>query len=231
MSINNLKKVFQIKLWLEQVKNNIVAIITILLVLTTFFGVVSLYCYKNGISLSLYIRDMAAVAHISPLISIISNTGLFMWGGTISIILFTYVALRDQLFYEEKLFLIFASLLNSILFLDDALMFHEYILPKFCGISEKYVMIFYALCSILFLLRFSSLILKFNYLLLFLGLAGMGSSVFIDMMPQFIPFQQTFEDYFKFIGIAMWCFFFINTSFEILKNKTINCNNLRSRHE
>jgi hypothetical protein len=217
MRLNGRIDVLIIDKFREQIKSNLKLIIILVTLFTTFFGIVSAYCLRNGVSLSLYIRVVAAITGVSPFIGIISNVGIALWCATVAITLFTILIVTTGRIEESKMkFLKYSLFLNTFMFLDDALMFHEYVFPRVLGIRETMFYIFYASFVLFLLLRFYKVILSEQFILMFLGLTGFALSVFFDKFEDLISFQQTFEDFFKFLGIAFWCSFFIKVSKDLL---------------
>jgi len=93
-------------------------------------------------------------------------------------------------------------------------MFHEIIFPQYIGIPENLVYAIYVLVVAWFLARHRSTILRTNFLLLALALAGFGLMVVMDIFEYVNPLPGFYllEDGFKLFAIVSWAAYFISTS-------------------
>jgi len=148
-------------------------------------------------------RDMAAIAHVHPLIGVVSNVGILLWCATAAICLFARGLLRERGRHAEAGFLMWTGLLTVVLLVDDLFMIHEYIAPVHFHVNEKVVLAAHACLAGAYLLRHRQLILASNYQLLAAAMALFAASILVDVMDAH-GWWSLGEDGFKVLGIASW---------------------------
>lgn len=101
-----------------------------------------------------------------------------------------------------------------MLLLDDLLLFHEEVFPRYFNVSQRLTIAGYALVTFLYLARFRTMILKTEYTVLLLALGFFGLSVTLDYLQyrMELPWHRLFEEGFKLFGIANWLGYFARTS-------------------
>jgi hypothetical protein len=149
-------------------------------------------------------RDMAALAHVHPLIGVVSNVGVLLWCATAAICLFSRNVLRQQGRHEEARCLLWAGILTSGLLLDDLFMIHEYIAPVHFHVNEKVILACHAGGFGAYLLSHRRLILADNYQLLAAAMVLFAASVLVDISDGHGWLSNLAEDGFKLLGIASW---------------------------
>jgi hypothetical protein len=149
-------------------------------------------------------RDMAALAHVHPLIGVVSNVGVLLWCATAAICLFSRNVLRQQGRHVEARFLLWAGILTSGLLLDDLFMIHEYIAPVHFHVNEKVILACHAGGFGAYLLSHRRLILADNYQLLAAAMVLFAASVLVDISDGHGWLSNLAEDGFKLLGIASW---------------------------
>jgi hypothetical protein len=153
--------------------------------------------------LSNFTRDMASIAHVHPLVGVVSNVGVLLWCATAVICLFSRSLLRQQGLHAEARFLLWAGLMTLVLLVDDLFMIHEYIAPIHFHVNEKLVLASYA-CGIgAYLLSHRRLILAANYQLLAAAMVLFSASMLLDIADPG-GWWRLGEDGFKILGIASW---------------------------
>jgi hypothetical protein len=165
--------------------------------------VVMIAVFSLRIPLSNLTRDMASIAHVHPLIGVVSNVGILLWCATAVICLFSRSLLRQQGFYAEARFLLWAGLMTLVLLVDDLFMIHEYIAPLHFHVNEKLVLASYACGAAVYLLSHRRLILAANYQLLAAAMALFTASMALDIADG-RGWWRLGEDGFKILGIASW---------------------------
>jgi hypothetical protein len=155
------------------------------------------------IPLSTLTRDMASIAHVHPLIGVVSNVGILLWSATAVICLFSSSLLRQQGRHAEARFLLWAGLMTLVLLVDDLFMVHEYIAPVHFHVNEKVVLASYAAAPGAYLLSHRRLILGANYLLLAAAMALFTVSMAVDIADG-SGWWRLAEDGGKVLGIASW---------------------------
>lgn len=173
------------------------------------------------VSIASLTRDIAAIAQIHPLFGILSNLGVLLWCIATSVCLFSAFVLRGQVKRSVFNFLFCSSLLSGYLLIDDFFMFHELIAGEVLNVDEKYVYLALAISVATYLVVFHKVILKTNFVLLFLAFSFLGTSVFVDsVLEQLLrPLGQWhifLEDGAKWVGIIMWCSYFVDTCFNFV---------------
>jgi hypothetical protein len=159
--------------------------------------------YFARIPLSSFTRDMAAIAHVHPLIGIVSNVGILMWCATVAICFFSRSLLHHQGLQAEARFLFWAGLVTLVLLIDDLFMVHEYIAPVHFHLNEKLVLASYACGAGAYLVSHRRLILASNYQLLAAAMMLFTVSMLVDFTDA-RGWWAVSEDGFKILGIASW---------------------------
>ncbi|HTU66187.1 MAG TPA: hypothetical protein VMF52_09565, partial [Steroidobacteraceae bacterium] len=149
-------------------------------------------------------RDMAALAHVHPLIGVVSNVGILLWCATAAICLFGRNLLRQHGRDEEARFLLWGGVLTIVLLLDDLFMIHEYIAPVHFHVGEKVILACHACGAAAYLLSHRRLILAENYQLLVAAMVLFAASVLVDISDGHGWLSNLAEDGFKILGIASW---------------------------
>ena len=162
---------------------------------------------SRDIALSSLTRDMAAVAHVHPLIGVVSNIGILLWCATAVICLFSSSLLRQQGLHAEARFLLWGGLMTIVLLFDDLFMIHEYIAPIHFHVNEKVVLASYVCAAGAYLLSQRRLILAANYQMLATALVLFTASVLVDLTESH-GWWNLAEDSFKILGIASWLGYF-----------------------
>lgn len=160
-----------------------------------------------NISLSSLTRDMAAIAHVHPLIGVVSNVGVLLWCATAVICLFSFSLLRQQGLHAEARFLLWAGLMTIVLLVDDLFMIHEYIAPVHFHVNEKVILVGHACGAAAYLLSHRRLILAANYQLLAAAMVLFTASMLVDIANG-AGWWNLAEDGFKVLGIASWLGYF-----------------------
>jgi hypothetical protein len=135
---------------------------------------------------------------------IVANIGVLFWCAAASLLFFTWGLSRNQAATPYPLaYLLAAALLTSMLLLDDFFLLHERALPRYLGLREEFVLLFYVLAFAAHCLVFHRAILRSDFLLFLLALAFFALALLMDLFPE-TPQSQFFEDSAKFIGIISW---------------------------
>lgn len=149
-------------------------------------------------------RDMAALAHVHPLIGVVSNVGILLWCATAAICLFSRDLLLRQGRPVEARFLLWAGVLTVVLLLDDLFMIHEYLAPVHFHVNEKAILACHACGAAAYVLSHRRLILAENYQLLGAAIVLFAASVLVDVSDAHGWLSNLAEDGFKILGIASW---------------------------
>ena len=157
-------------------------------------------------------RDPADIFNTAFYIGFLSQAAIFLWAATAAVSLFAGLILPNRTVTPgQKAFLLTSGLLTMFLAADDAFLIHDKILPRI-GVPETVTFAGYLALVLLYILRFRSLILKTEYVLL--GLAGVffAISIVVDVIePGFLPFHLL-EDAAKLAGILCWLAYFLRVA-------------------
>jgi hypothetical protein len=178
-------------------------LLLLFLPILALLSLVVLAAFFSHIPLSSLTRDMASIAHVHPLIGVVSNVGVLLWCATTVICLFSSTLLRQQGLRAEARFLLWAGLMTLVLLVDDLFMIHEYIAPVHFHVNEKVVLASYALGAGAYLLSQRHLILAANYQLLAAAMVLFTASMAVDIA-DVGGWLRLGEDGFKILGIASW---------------------------
>ena len=192
----------------------LIALVPGILILIT----VAMVSVLSQINITLFVRDVTAIANIHPLSGVLSTLGILLWCVAASVTLFTALILH---YYEQTKsfnFLFSSSLLSTYLMFDDAFLFHEELAFKYFGIDEKIVLLALGIAVFSYLVSFRQIILKTKYSVLLLAFLFLSISVLTDgiLDPWFWSlghWEYFIEDAAKWLGIASWCSYYVHTSY------------------
>jgi len=184
-----------------------------------FLLVISSISHITGIDISKFTRDPTAIMGAHPFIGVLSNIGVLLWSACASVCFFS----AGVLYYKKNnrglsAFLFSSGLVTSILLLDDLFLLHERIFPRYFNIHEELLFSIYCVMILLYIVKFRRLILKTEFIILFLALGFFVLSLIVDQrLEQLLPWRHLFEDGFKLFGIVSWFCYFVATSFRAVK--------------
>ncbi|UKJ08325.1 hypothetical protein [Solitalea lacus] len=158
-------------------------------------------------------RDIAAVLGCHPFTGIMSNLGVLIWCITVAICFFTVSIIRFTRENEYTGFLFISGLFTSFLMLDDFFMFHEYVFPKIFHLPEKVFDSLYVMLTVLYLYKYYKVILKNDFLIIFLAYCFFALSMSMDVFFDQKGWEFLFEDGLKLMGIISWFVFFSRVCF------------------
>lgn len=156
-------------------------------------------------------RDLAAIAGLNPFVGVISNLGLYLWVAAIAFLLIALSRIHSSASSYPRGFLIHLLIITAYIFVDDAFMIHDYLLPVYTPFNEKWVYAFlFVLVGALFG-RYWRILLKKESAMLILALCGLAASVGVDLVFEWVPVNKQWmfliEDGFKLLGINAWVVF------------------------
>ncbi len=170
-----------------------------------------------GVLFSDFSADPAFLAKMHPLKGSLSNLGVLLWNATTVACLFTAAVLRARGARESFRFFLSAGLLSGYLTFDDMFMIHEYLVPRYLGVSEKWFVGCLGIVAAVFFIRFRQVILRSEFGLLVLALGFLSLSVVVDLLGnrlyQYGDWQFVGEDAPKWLGIACWCGYYLRTCY------------------
>jgi hypothetical protein len=158
----------------------------------------------RGSSISMYLRDPAAVFEFTPLAGMISHFGVFSMIGCGSILLFA-----SHRAGKDGPLLFWIGIFSLMIALDDFFMIHEDIAPRTLGIDESYVISLYGLFALAVFIGFRNALIGSAHSGLYAALALLGASVLVDAVFAFSEGQVVFEDSLKFVGLIVWSAYWV----------------------
>lgn len=167
-----------------------------------------------GLPMPRMLRDPASMLKVSPLVGVVSNMGGMLWFAAVVVCMFTASCLRGRGELRDIRFMQASAVLSFYLFFDDYFMFHEYLAPNHLRISEDLAIVTLGVVTLVYLTIFARKILETDWTLLFLAFGFLGTSVVLDKaLDSWINDWKYFaEDGPKWLGIACWCGYFVQTS-------------------
>ncbi len=208
------------ELILKTNKTDLLVVLKVFLISAAFCMTIILGGYFNGIGVGRFTHDIHHLSGLPYYTGIISNTGIVIWTSASAICLFTYLLLkRSGKTGISVSFILNGFWLTTLLMLDDLIMLHEYVIPGYFGIHEVFFFILYGFLAFRFLYLHKNFILLTNFIYLLAAFAGLGFSLFIDLVPFYIPARLVFEDVPKFIGICFWLVYFADSGLNLLAPK------------
>lgn len=194
---------------LAQFRTSFPIIGVILAVSAVFIGVVLLLHFWKGIPIGRLTRDPTAIVGVPLYTGFLSQIGIFFWSASVAICMFSAKVLprRHPDSLKIRRFLFISGLLTLVLGLDDAFLLHEELFPYF-GIPQIVVLVSYAGFVLFYLIKFYSIILKTEYILLVMALVFFGISMTLDLFHPSGIDPYLFEDGAKLLGIVSWLSYF-----------------------
>jgi len=173
------------------------------------------------VSIPAMTRDVTAIANIHPLSGILSSLGILLWCAAASICGFAAMTLRNVNPRDTFWFLLSSALLSAYLLFDDFFLFHEDLASRYLGLNEKIVFAALGIAVATYLIVFRQVILRTNFGVLLLALGFLTTSVVIDSilerwMSRLGDWEYFLEDGAKWLGIAGWCSYYVDTSHQLL---------------
>jgi hypothetical protein len=155
-----------------------------------------------SIPLGYLTRDPMAAAQGPWYFGLLSHICVMLWTASGAIACFAaYQRPRSA----ERKFLIAMGCFTIVLGLDDALMFHDRLLPQHMGVRERYVIIAYAAVVATIGVRWRKLLMHRPFYLLLSALCFFLLSLAYDKFDRSVSsFHYLMEDGSKFLGIVFW---------------------------
>lgn len=206
---------------ISQLHSNRLRIFIILFISAFLASLVLLVWFLEGVPISNLTRDPVAIVEVPFYTGFFSQLGIFFWAATATLCFFSAKMTSNR--PESRMFkryLFLSGLLTLFLGLDDIFLFHELVFPIYLGIPQQVVFIIYGILVLSFLLKFYSVILNTEYILLITAFFFFGLSVSLDLfhLPNVNPFF--FEDGCKMAGIVSWVFYsYCNAVMAVTKHK------------
>lgn len=164
-------------------------------------------------------RDPLAHAGVDALSGLQSNAGALLWFGAASVAVFVAIASWRSTRPADLLWL---GLLAALLAVDDLLMLHEALLPRFFGLGETIIIAGYgaAAASILWLHRLV-LATRTGVMTLLAGFGCLALSVVVDAFQHRwdSPWRIFVEDGTKLLGIVAWSIYLVGSAAAVVRGE------------
>jgi hypothetical protein len=99
----------------------------------------------------------------------------------------------------------FGGFISLALLFDDLFMFHERICPRYFGVGQKVVFLFYGSMILLYLVKFRKIIMETDFVFILLAIFFFALSMAVDSVSEsLLPWHHLFEDGSKYLGIVSW---------------------------
>jgi hypothetical protein len=181
---------------------------------TAILAAVAFAAIYKHVPVGVLTRDIADVCNVHPFTGILSHLGVLLWCSSAATCLFSSMILRQRQFITNSRFLLFSSLLTLILLFDDLFLFHEILAQIYLGLHENTVYVMHVSATIIYLIAFRRVIADTEYFILSIALGFFAISLILDAISAPLdPWFYLAEDGSKFLGIANWCAYFVETSF------------------
>jgi len=195
-----------------QIKLNSRLLLLTYIILTGFLFTILMIGRYYNIPIESFIRNPTAVLGGAVYIGFISNIGILFWAFTTAICLFSsMIHKQDKNQASTRQFLFYSGLLTLWLLLDDMFMLHDSIFPYHLMIPEELIYLSYITVVLVYLAKFKTEILAYEYVILSLAFCFFALSVLIDLFIEQQGFVSLIEDGFKLFGITTWFIFFFKT--------------------
>jgi hypothetical protein len=193
------------------------AVFVLYLALAAAFGVAGVAIDRAGLPLSLLTRDVFSIGEIPVYAGFFSNLGILAWCAAAAVTAFVWLVVRGKGTAREG-FLAASALFSAVLMADDLFMFHEWLAPRFLGVSERVVLGIYAVGMIAYVTRFRGAIRQVGAAPLVAALVLFALSTGLDLVEPVDPPEWHYyvEDGLKLGGIAAWVLFLGVASAEAL---------------
>jgi len=187
---------------------------------------VALVSILLDINLGLLTRDPTSIAEINPLSGILSNFGIIMWCTAAAVCFFAAAAIRNTESNDFFWFLFCSGLLSAYLLFDDFFQFHEILAGNHVGISEKFTYTAIGTAVLIYLFIFRKKILLTNFSFLLISFIFLASSVATDVFQSLLMLRVGHWEFFieegtKWLGIAFWCSYYVQTSYHLIANAIV----------
>ncbi|TAH19679.1 MAG: hypothetical protein EAZ08_08255 [Cytophagales bacterium] len=166
--------------------------------------------------------DAIRIGQLKFYAGFVASIIVLLWcvGGTVSFL--GYWLLDNCKDTASRNFLLWGGFLSFMLLFDDLFLIHETI-GDHTIIPEVAIFSLYGLLIIYYLIRYQQVILKTNFLFLFLSLAFLALSIAIDIH-LFIPkkwhhtsMQTGVEESCELIGITHWALYHCKVAYQLIK--------------
>ncbi len=164
-------------------------------------------------------RDMLSVLGGRIGTGLLSNVGIILWGVAFSLLACGWF-IRTMNKEKGAGTILALGLITLLLYLDDFLMIHEFVIRDILGLPEESMMVLYFVVVLMIMGMKWKFLWPEGLKFLILGFLFLGGSAGLDTVYKYvyIPNIHIFEDGSKLLGICFWTMFSIvvfTQSFEV----------------
>ncbi len=202
--------------FLDQFKKNKTILISLFGLLLIPVFLIALNSGPNGGGAGYFTRDPATTTKQTPFLGVLSNLSVMLWGVSAVLAFVSFLLMREKAELQRLArFFLYLSMLSFVLMFDDLLQIHERLIPIFMGISEKLVLLAYAVYLLITLITHRKDIRESEFSILFIVLFFFVASIVVEKND--VPWPYLVEDALKFFGIGFWALYFAVTTLKKLK--------------
>jgi len=178
---------------------------------------------RTGIAIADFTVDPLIVVGGAPVYTgILSTIGGLVWASTMAICLFGWATARTWPRSDQSAsFLLAAGIVTLVLMVDDVFLGHEILYPQYVGLDERVVYAIYGVMILGFMAAFRAVILRTDFLLLAIALAGFALSIAFDVIAELtnvaVPAAFLWEDGAKLFALVSWAAYFIMTTSQYIQ--------------
>ena len=186
-------------------------------------GTVAFLSLKFDIPVPFFTRDPLSIVEAPFYFGFLSNMGILLWCSCAAICFFSFGLLRRNTTNREiTSFCLSSAVVTSFLLMDDLFLFHEVVFPQYLNIDERIVFLAYGIMFMSFLLRFRTVIIRTDLILLFFAVGFFVLSLLLDHLDLDITGYYLFEDGFKLFGIVSWTTYFTREGVKAIKEGVLS---------
>ncbi|RKD91376.1 hypothetical protein [Mangrovibacterium diazotrophicum] len=177
----------------------------------------------EGIRLIFFTRDVTTLGNLPFYAGAISTLGIFLWGVTAAICLFTSSLLLKLADRQLLNFFLVVAIISAYLMFDDLFLIHEHSGTWIRGGEKSIVLLLGGVVS-LHLFLFRKIVQNTHYGMLLIAFSMLGASVIADELQPYFwekgDLHTLAEDGTKWVGIVCWTGYYVQTAFDFIIQKT-----------
>lgn len=150
-------------------------------------------------------RDVISIYQGRAFTGLFSNAGMILWGfATTLLFALWYMLFVKRTAVQVRRIIFVLGLVTLMLYLDDFIMIHEFVVREYLGLPEELMMVLYFVVLAAVILMRYKVLMEYGFIYLVLGILFLGGSAGFDTVYKFIYIPQIHlvEDGSKFIGIC-----------------------------
>ncbi|GAB4423615.1 MAG: hypothetical protein OHK0015_01360 [Chloroflexi bacterium OHK40] len=184
-------------------------------------GAIVVLGLTRQIAFSTLVRDIFALTGRPVYLGLLSNLGILAWTvGAVSWLMGAAM-LRGRPAQAELFRLtLVLGLLTTLMVLDDGLMIHEYLFPRFTGLPEQLFLAIYPLGLVVATVAGGRSVVRTPYPIGLIAGSLLAGSLLVDWILPVSDVQLLVEDGMKFAGIVFWAVYACSTALQLAEQPT-----------